>query len=112
MRVYSPSAESQGPGPGQEVLQTGKREVDLHVLEPVGNYAVHPAFSDGYNSGTISWDYPYFLGSRQEALWGDNSPAVCCPTVLTAMPPCRWRPATAAQPSTLRSSGARDERPR
>jgi len=71
MRVYSPSAEVQGHGPGQEVLQTGKREVDIVALEPVGNYAVQPAFSDGHDSGIFSWDYLYFLGSKQDELWAD-----------------------------------------
>jgi DUF971 family protein len=71
MRIYSPSAEVQGHGPGQEVLQTGKREVDLAALEPVGNYAVQPTFSDGHDSGIFSWDYLYFLGSQQEQLWAD-----------------------------------------
>jgi DUF971 family protein len=69
MRVYSPSAEVQGHGPGQEVLQTGKREVELTALEPVGNYAVQPTFSDGHNTGIYSWDYLYFLGSQQGDLW-------------------------------------------
>jgi len=71
MRVYSPSAEVQGHGPGQEVLQTGKREVGILALEPVGNYAVQPTFSDGHNSGIFSWDYLYFLGSQQDKLWAD-----------------------------------------
>ena len=71
MRIYSPSAEVQGHGPGQEVLQTGKRDVDLEALEPVGNYAVQPRFSDGHDSGIFSWDYLYFLGSQQAALWDD-----------------------------------------
>ena len=71
MRIYSPSAEVQGHGPGQEVLQTGKREVDLTALEPVGNYAVQPTFSDGHDSGIFSWDYLYFLGAEQERLWAD-----------------------------------------
>jgi len=69
MRVYSPSAEVQGHGPGQEVLQTGKREVGLTALEPVGNYAVQPTFSDGHDTGLFSWDYLYFLGSQQDELW-------------------------------------------
>jgi DUF971 family protein len=69
MRVYSPSAEVQGHGPGQEVLQTGKREVELVGLEPVGNYAVQPAFSDGHSSGLYTWDYLYFLGSQEPRLW-------------------------------------------
>lgn len=71
MRIYSPSAEVQGHGPGQEVLQTGKREVGLMALEPVGNYAVQPTFSDGHSTGIFSWDYLYFLGSQQEKLWAD-----------------------------------------
>jgi DUF971 family protein len=71
MRIYSPSAEVQGHGPGQEVLQTGKREVDLVALEPVGNYAVQPTFSDGHDTGIFSWDYLYFLGSQQDKLWAD-----------------------------------------
>jgi DUF971 family protein len=71
MRVYSPSAEVQGHGPGQEVLQTGKREVDVVNLEPIGNYAVKPVFSDGHESGIYSWDYLYFLGSQQGELWQD-----------------------------------------
>ena len=69
MRVYSPSAEVQGHGPGQEVLQTGKRDVTLVNLEPVGNYAVKPTFSDGHDSGIFSWDYLYELGQQQDALW-------------------------------------------
>ena len=71
MRIYSPSAEVQGHGPGQEVLQTGKREVELTGLEPVGNYAVQPTFSDGHDTGIFSWDYLYFLGSQQQQLWAD-----------------------------------------
>jgi len=71
MRVYSPSAEVAGHGPGQETLQTGKQDVTLSGLEPVGNYAVQPSFSDGHNSGIYSWDYLYFLGSQQDKLWAD-----------------------------------------
>ena len=69
LRVFSPSAEVQGHGPGQEVLQTGKRHVGILSLEPVGNYGVQPSFSDGHNSGIFSWDYLYFLGSREKDLW-------------------------------------------
>ena len=69
MRVYSPSAEVQGHGPGQEVLQTGKREVTIVSLEPIGNYAVKPTFSDGHDSGLYSWDYLYELGRDQDRLW-------------------------------------------
>ena len=71
MRVYSPSAEVQGHGPGQETLQTGKRDVLLEALDPIGNYAVQPRFSDGHDTGIYSWDYLYFLGAEQERLWQD-----------------------------------------
>ncbi|MFP5460339.1 MAG: gamma-butyrobetaine hydroxylase-like domain-containing protein [Gammaproteobacteria bacterium] len=71
LRVYSPSAEVRGHGPGQEVLQTGKRSVDIVALEPVGNYAVQPRFSDGHATGLYSWDYLYWLGANQETLWND-----------------------------------------
>ena len=71
MRVYSPSAEVRGHGPGQETLQTGKRNVTLTALEPVGNYAVQPHFSDGHNTGIYSWDYLCWLGSNQEKLWDE-----------------------------------------
>jgi DUF971 family protein len=71
MRIYSPSAEVQGHGPGQEVLQTGKREVEIVALEPVGNYAVQPTFSDGHDSGIFSWDYLYLLGAREIELWAE-----------------------------------------
>jgi len=73
LRVYSPSAEVKGHGPGQEVVQTGKRQVELVALEPVGNYAVQPVFSDGHDSGIYAWDYLYFLGSQEERLWADYS---------------------------------------
>jgi DUF971 family protein len=69
LRVYSPSAEVRGHGPGQEVLQTGKREVEIRTLEPVGSYAVQPVFSDGHSTGIYSWDYLYELGQNQDALW-------------------------------------------
>jgi len=69
LRVYSPSAEVQGHGPGQEVLQTGKRDVQITALEPVGHYAVQPSFSDGHNTGIYSWELLYKLGREQDALW-------------------------------------------
>ncbi|MBS0391597.1 MAG: DUF971 domain-containing protein [Proteobacteria bacterium] len=69
MRVYSPSAEVMGHGPGQEVLQTGKRDVTLIGLAQVGNYAIQPGFSDGHDSGIYTWDYLYALGRDQEQLW-------------------------------------------
>jgi DUF971 family protein len=69
LRVYSPSAEVRGHGAGQEVLQAGKREVLVTALEPVGNYAVQPHFSDGHNTGIFSWSYLYWLGANQDRLW-------------------------------------------
>jgi DUF971 family protein len=71
LRVYSPSAEVRGHGPGQEVLQVGKRNVEIRSLEPVGSYAVQPQFSDGHDTGIYSWDYLYELGENQEALWNE-----------------------------------------
>ncbi len=69
LRVYSPSAEVQGHGPGQEVLQYGKRNVEIVAVEPVGNYAIKPVFSDGHESGLFTWAYLYELGSQQDELW-------------------------------------------
>jgi DUF971 family protein len=69
LRIYSPSAEVQGHGPGQEILQTGKRGVEVTALEPIGNYAVLPRFSDGHDTGIFSWEYLYFLGSQARELW-------------------------------------------
>lgn len=71
LRVYSPSAEVQGHGPGQETLQIGKEEVTIEGIEPVGTYAIKPMFSDGHNSGIFSWDTLYKLGSEQESLWNE-----------------------------------------
>ncbi|HXR56226.1 MAG TPA: DUF971 domain-containing protein [Casimicrobiaceae bacterium] len=69
LRVYSPSAEVRGHGPGQEVLQTGKRDVTIAKVEPVGHYALRPTFSDGHDSGIYSWEHLYDLGVRQDELW-------------------------------------------
>ena len=69
LRVFSPSAEVRGHGPGQETLQTGKRDVVIETLDAVGNYAVKPSFSDGHDSGIYSWDTLYELGSRFEENW-------------------------------------------
>ena len=69
LRVHSPSAEVRGHGPGQETLQTGKRDVTVKSVEPVGLYALRPAFSDGHDTGIYSWDYLYDLGERQDELW-------------------------------------------
>ncbi|MEY3668608.1 MAG: hypothetical protein RL258_3 [Pseudomonadota bacterium] len=71
LRVYSPSAEVVGHGPGQEVLQVGKRDVTIQRLAPVGQYAVQPHFSDGHDTGLYSWSYLYWLGRHQSALWQD-----------------------------------------
>ena len=71
LRVLSPSAEVRGHGPGQEVLQTGKREVGIVSLEPVGSYAVQPTFSDGHATGIYSWNYLYSIGSDQDRLWAE-----------------------------------------
>ena len=69
LRVYSPSAEVQGHGPGQEVLQTGKREVTIVDISPVGHYAVQPVFSDGHESGIFTWTFLHQLGSQQKERW-------------------------------------------
>ena len=69
LRVYSPSAEVRGHGPGQEVLQVGKRDVAIKEVEAVGHYAIRPTFSDGHDTGIYSWDYLYDLGARQDDLW-------------------------------------------
>ena len=69
MRVYSPSAEVQGHGPGQEVLQTGKREVEITDITGVGHYAVQPRFSDGHDTGIFTWGYLYHLGADEAELW-------------------------------------------
>lgn len=71
LRVYSPSAEVKGHGPGQEVLQVGKREVGVEGVEPVGNYAIKPLFTDGHATGIYTWDYLYKLGRDQAELWDD-----------------------------------------
>jgi DUF971 family protein len=71
LRVWSPSAEVRGHGPGQETLQIGKRLVAIDELEAVGHYALRPTFSDGHSSGIYSWDYLYDLGMRQDELWRD-----------------------------------------
>jgi DUF971 family protein len=69
LRVFSPSAEVRGHGPGQEVLQVGKRDVEIRHVEPVGSYAIQPIFSDGHDTGIYSWDYLYELGLEQEPRW-------------------------------------------
>lgn len=98
LRVYSPSAEVRGHGPGQEVLQVGKRDVGIASVEPVGHYAIQPRFSDGHDTGIFSWDYLYWLGANQARLWQeylerlaaagasrDPAPAVDAPISATAV---------------------------
>lgn len=69
LRVFTPSAEARGHGPGQETLQTGKREVSIERIEPVGTYALRFVFSDGHDSGLYSWDYLRHLCLHRDALW-------------------------------------------
>lgn len=69
LRVFSPSAEVRGHGPGQEILQVGKRDIEIRHVEPVGSYAIQPTFSDGHATGIYSWEYLYQLGKEQEARW-------------------------------------------
>jgi DUF971 family protein len=71
LRVYSPSAEVRGHGPGQEVLQTGKAEVGIESVQAVGNYAIQPQFTDGHATGLYSWDYLLRLGENQSSMWDD-----------------------------------------
>ena len=69
LRVFTPSAEARGHGPGQETLQTGKRGINIERIEPVGTYAIRPIFSDGHDSGLYSWDLIYNLGKHHDELW-------------------------------------------
>jgi DUF971 family protein len=71
LRVYSPSADVRGHGPGQETLQVGKGQVTITEIEAVGHYAIRPKFSDGHDTGIYSWDYLHELGANRDALWGD-----------------------------------------
>ena len=71
LRVFSPSAEVRGHGPGQEVLQVGKQNVNINAIEPIGHYAVRLVFDDGHDTGLYSWDYLYELGVKRERNWRD-----------------------------------------
>lgn len=71
LRVYSPSAEVKGHGPGQEMLQVGKEAVTIESIRPIGNYGISPKFSDGHDSGIYTWEYLYELGQHQKAFWAD-----------------------------------------
>lgn len=76
LRVHSPSAEVQGHGPGQGVLQVGKENVNITAVEPVGNYAVRLVFDDGHDSGLYSWDYLYRLGRNRDRYWAEYQAAL------------------------------------
>ncbi|PWT76767.1 MAG: 1-(5-phosphoribosyl)-5-((5-phosphoribosylamino)methylideneamino)imidazole-4-carboxamide isomerase [Proteobacteria bacterium] len=99
LRVYSPSAEVRGHGPGQEHLQSGKKDVQITAIDPVGTYAVRLVFSDGHDTGLYSWEYLYHLGTHQDRLWQDYLQrlleAGCCrePTgAASASPaPTSWK---------------------
>ncbi len=71
LRVYSPSAEVRGHGPGEEILQLGKEEVNITAIEPVGNYAIQLEFDDGHSTGIYSWDTLYVLGQNQKEMWAE-----------------------------------------
>jgi DUF971 family protein len=71
LRVYTPSAEALGHAPGQEILQTGKEDVAIKEIKPIGNYAITPVFSDGHNSGIYTWDLLYKLGAEYPVLWAN-----------------------------------------
>ena len=97
LRVFSPSAEVRGHGIGQEKLQIGKRDVDITRIEPVGNYAIRPVFSDGHESGLYSWDVLYELGKHHDELWqtylkqlqeaGASRDPAECPVLPASLPP-------------------------
>lgn len=102
MRVFTPSAEAIGHGPGEEKLQVGKRDVEITAIEPVGNYAIKPIFSDGHDTGLYSWDVLYVLCSNRDALWqsyldklkelgGSRDPAECHPPASKPAPSCAVR---------------------
>lgn len=99
LRVFSPSAEVRGHGEGQETLQVGKRDVTILGIEPVGNYAIKPVFSDGHDSGLYSWDVLYTLCTHRDALWqayldklaaagASRDPAQCPPPPAKPAPKC------------------------
>lgn len=104
MRVYWPSAEVQGHGPGQQTLVTGQRDVTITDIAAVGHYAIQPRFSDGHESGLFTWEYLYFLGSQQDELWRDYEQrlAEAGADRDTPMPPRPAAPAPAPQVFTAR----------
>ena len=99
MRVFTPSAEARGHAPGQETLQVGMRDIDILGIEPVGNYAIKPVFSDGHDSGLYSWDILYTLCAQHDALWqaylakleeagASRDPALAPPPPVKPAPSC------------------------
>ena len=99
LRVFTPSAEARGHAPGQETLQVGKRDVEILGIEPVGNYAIKPVFSDGHDSGLFSWDMLHTLCIHRDALWqayldrlaeagASRDPAECPPPPPKPTPSC------------------------
>ena len=99
LRVFTPSAEARGHAPGQETLQVGKRDVDIVSIEPVGNYAIKPVFSDGHDSGLYSWDILHTLCVHRDELWqayldklaargASRDPALCPPPPPKPAPKC------------------------
>ncbi len=96
LRVMSPSAEVRGHGPGQETLQTGKREVEINALEPIGNYALQPTFSDTHATGIYSWDYLYDLGVNEQKLWNDYLARLSAEGASRDIPGAAAKPGAAA----------------
>ena len=99
MRVFTPSAEARGHAPGQETLQVGMRDIDILGIEPVGNYAIKPVFSDGHDSGLYSWDMLHTLCTHRDELWqayldrlaeagASRDPAECPPPPPKPTPSC------------------------
>ena len=99
LRVFTPSAEARGHGVGQETLQVGKQDVDILRIEPVGNYAIKPVFSDGHDSGLYSWDVLHTICTHRDELWqaylvkleeqgASRDPAKCPPPPAKPAPKC------------------------
>ena len=103
LRVYSPSAEVRGHGPGQEVLQVGKRDVQIQSIEPVGSYAVRLVFSDGHDTGLYSWEYLHYLGTNLEGLWHEYIARLAKEGASRDASPAPAKSSDAA--ATVRSSG-------
>ena len=108
LRVQSPSAEVRGHGPGQEVLQTGKRDVTIRQIEPVGNYAIRPVFSDGHSSGIYSWDYLWELARRHDELWRAYLDRLAAAGASRDAPPAVPAPASADSAAVPPAAAASD----